>query len=190
MLFSLSLNQSLQSVLWPTKDKFVSEALLVMIGVMLLAIASQLTIPLQPVPITLQSITALLIGMSYGARLGAYTIATYLLAGACGLPVFAEMLFGISIFFGPTGGYLIGFLFGAPLSGFLVQKGWGRDVTSAFIAVLLGNSVIFLFGIIALSMSVGLEKAFLYGLKPFMLTELFKMAVAAFIVPKFWKVKG
>lgn len=189
MRSSLSLNYSLQSILWPTKNKGAMETLLVIIGVLLIALVSQLSIPLQPVPITMQSVTVLLIGMLYGARLGGYTIATYLIAGACGAPVFAEMHFGIEVFFRATGGYLIGFLPGAMLSGYLVQKGLGRNVFSAFAAILLGNVLLFACGVIALSTTIGWEKAFLYGVQPFLLTELLKMIVVAFIVPKFWKIK-
>jgi biotin transport system substrate-specific component len=79
-------------------------------GVFLLAFASQLTIPLVPVPLTFQSSAVILIAMLFGARLGAYTVLAYLAAGFCGLPVFAEFSAGPMHFVGPTAGYLAGFV--------------------------------------------------------------------------------
>lgn len=186
---AFSLNSPMQSIIQLSKYKLINDIIFVLIGVVFLAIISQASIPLKPVPITLQSVSVLLIGMLYGARLGWYTIASYLIAGASGMPIFAEMHFGVPVFLGPTGGYLIGFLFGGSISGYLVQQGWGRNVLSSFFAILLGNSIIFLFGLAVLAISIGLEKAYLVGLKPFICTELLKMIVVALIIPKFWKIK-
>ena len=83
---------------------------LVAIGSLLLATSAQFKIPLYPVPVTGQTLVVLLIGMVYGPRLGGVTIATYLLQGVTGLPVFAGGAFGIATLLGPTGGYLGGFL--------------------------------------------------------------------------------
>src|SRR5262245_49962741 len=95
------------SIFWPKENSFLNQALLVFAGVIVLAFASQLSIPLQPVPLTFQSATVVLIGMVYGARYGTYTIATYLIAGACGLPVFINYSATLSHFLSPTGGYLL-----------------------------------------------------------------------------------
>ncbi len=186
-----NLNYPLISICWPRQNKLVKNLALVLTGVLVLAIASQLSIPLHPVPLTFQSATVILIGMIYGARLGGITIATYLLAGTCGLPVFAEMYSGIAtLLFDPTSGYLWAFLPAAVLSGYLAQRGWGKQVISAFAACLLGAVVIFSIGIAVLSHYTGLNQAYTIGLKPFLLTELIKLAVVAMIAPRFWRTQA
>lgn len=183
-----NLNYPLQSLCWPRQNKRVKNALLIIAGALLLAIASQLTIPLKPVPLTLQSATVLFIALIYGARLGAATLAAYLIAGACGLPVFAEMHFGLSVLlFDTTSGYLCGFFFAALLSGYLAQRGWGKHFLSAFAAAVLGAAVIFAMGLGVLSHYIGWSKAYLFGLQPFLITEPVKLLAVAAIIPRFWK---
>ncbi len=188
MTLLFNLNYPLESLFWSKKNNLIKNALLVLIGVFVLAIASQLAIPLQPVPLTFQSATVLLIALMYGARLGSATIATYLIAGACGVPVFAEMSSGLNILLlGPTSGYLLGFFFAALLSGYLMQRGWGKHFISAFAASLCGAIVIFALGLLVLSHYTGWQVAFQVGLQPFLLTELFKLLIVAAIAPYFWK---
>src|SRR5690242_8292142 len=103
---------------WPKEFTIVLGAAL------FLALASQISIPLQPVPLTFQSVTVLLIGMALGPRLGGYAIAMYFIAGCLGLPVFANFSFGPQVFLGASGGYLMGFLPAAVVSGYLAQRGW------------------------------------------------------------------
>ncbi len=186
-----NLNYPLTSICWPRQNKLVKNLVLVLTGVLVLAIASQLSIPWHPVPLTFQSAAVILIGMIYGARLGGITIATYLLAGTCGLPVFAEMHSGIAtLLFDPSSGYLLAFLPAAVLSGYLAQRGWGKQVTSAFATCLLGAVVIFSIGLAVLSHYIGLNQAYTFGLKPFLLTELIKLAVVAMIAPRFWRTQA
>lgn len=187
MNYPLSLSPSLQSIFSQKENSLFKQIVLILAGVIVLAAASQLSIPLIPVPLTFQSATVILIGMAYGARYGTYVIATYLIAGACGLPVFADFSFGIAPFFGPTGGYLIGFLPAAFISGYLAQKGWAKGVISSFIAACLGVSIIFLLGISVLSTFVGWEKAIDVGLMPFILSEFIKLLAASLMIPRFWK---
>ncbi|MBS0351743.1 MAG: biotin transporter BioY [Proteobacteria bacterium] len=183
-----NLNYPLQSLCWPKQNKLIKNVLLVLTGVFVLALASQLTIPLKPVPITFQSATVLLIALVYGARLGGATIASYLLAGACGLPVFAEMSSGLHVLlFNPTSGYLFGFFFATLLTGFLTQYGWGKNIISAFTAAVLGAVVIFALGILFLAHYIGWHQATLLGLQPFLITEPIKLVAVAVIAPRFWK---
>ncbi|SRR5579883_1014445 len=184
---TLSLSSPFQSIFWSKESSFLHRASLILAGVFLLAFASQLSIPLQPVPLTFQSVTVILIGMTYGARCGAAVVAAYLIAGACGLPVFADHSGGIQHFFGPTAGYLIGFLPAAYISGYLAQKGWAKSIIRSFMVALLGASVIFLCGLSVLSLSIGWDKAIAVGLMPFIISEPIKLAAASFIIPHCWK---
>lgn len=183
-----SLTSPVQSICWPTKSKLVKNVLLVLTGALVLAIASQLTIPLKPVPLTFQSATVLFIALIYGARLGAATIATYLAAGACGLPVFAEMYSGLDVlFFSPTSGYLWGFFFAALGVGYLAERGWGKHFISSFAAALLGAAILFSMGLLVLAHYTGWDMAYAFGLKPFLLSESIKLLAVAIVVPRFWK---
>ncbi|MEJ2480464.1 MAG: biotin transporter BioY, partial [Acidihalobacter sp.] len=97
--------------LWPeaAASRSLRSVALVTLGSLLLAAASQVTVPMWPVPVSGQTFAVLFIGMAYGARLGMATVLAYLLEGAIGLPVFAGGTFGLASLLGPTGGYLIGF---------------------------------------------------------------------------------
>src|SRR6185503_6906981 len=109
------------------------------------ALAAQLAIPLpwSPVPITGQTFAVLLSGAVLGARRAFLAQVLYLAEGAIGLPVFAGGALGVAKLLGPTGGYLIAFPFAAALTGWLAQRGWDRHVSTMFVAMLLGSSVIF-----------------------------------------------
>src|SRR5579883_1199956 len=182
-----SLNHPMQSIFWPKDHSLIKQLLLIALGVTLLAFASQLSIPLEPVPLTFQSTAVVLIGMAYGARQGAYVIAAYFLAGACGLPIFADFHAGPAVFVGPTGGYLVGLLPAAFLSGYLAQKGWGKHIISSFAAALLGVTLIFCLGLTWLSQSVGWHQAIIFGLMPFVLSETLKLMAVSYVIPKLWK---
>jgi biotin transport system substrate-specific component len=182
-----SLNSPLQSIFWPKENTLLKQIMLVISGVVLLAISAHIIIPLQPVPLTFQSAAVIFVGMVYGARLGACTLAAYLIAGASGLPVFANIPNETSYFFGHTAGYLIGFLPACAVSGYLAQKGWAKHILSSFIASCLGASIIFFFGIIVLSKFIGWHDAVFLGLMPFIVTEPIKLFVISLVIPRFWK---
>ena len=187
MSYALNLNRPLQSIFWPKKDRLIKRIALILAGVCVLALASQLSIPLQPVPLTFQSATVVLIGMAYGSRYGVGVIATYLIAGACGLPLFANFSGGIHEFFAPTAGYLIGFLPAAFLSGYLAEHGWARSISSSLIAACLGVGIIFLCGISVLSLFVDWHQALVLGVAPFIFSELIKLIALSLIMPRLWK---
>lgn len=187
MSSTFSLNHPLRSIFWPREKNALKDSLLVLAGIIILALSAQISIPLQPVPLTFQSATVLLIGLVYGARLGAEVVSAYLIAGACGLPVFAEIPSSFHFFFGPTGGYLLGFLPAVIVTGWLSERGWASRRFTSFLAALIGAAVIFFFGVGVLSRFVGWDKAILLGLKPFVLTEAAKLILVALFVPKFWK---
>ena len=161
---------------------------LVVIGSLLLATSAQFKIPLYPVPVTGQTLVVLLIGMVYGPRLGGVTIATYLLQGVIGLPVFAGGAFGIATLLGPTGGYLGGFLIAAVVMGFLAERGMGRGFMSTVIAMMIGNTIIYVTGASWLASFIGAEKALTSGVFPFLYGDVLKLLVAAGLMPLSWRL--
>jgi biotin transport system substrate-specific component len=160
---------------------------LILAGVFALAFASQLSIPLQPVPLTFQSATVILIGMAYGERYGAYVVSLYLLAGFCGAPVLADYASGPAHFAGPTAGYLFGFLPAAWAGGWLARQGLGRNIVTAFIAALTGAAIIFAAGVTVLTGFIGFKEAITFGLMPFIISEPIKLLAVSAIIPRLWK---
>ncbi len=161
---------------------------LVSIFVGITAAAAQVRIPLPftPVPITGQTFAVLLCGAAIGARRGAFAQLAYLLLGSAGLPIFAGGACGLPS--GPSGGYLIGFVPAAYLIGFLVERGWDRRVRTASLAMLLGNAVIYAFGLPWLAAFVGgpVSKVLALGLYPFLPGDLLKLALASTLLPTAW----
>jgi biotin transport system substrate-specific component len=190
MNHAASLAMPLQNVFWAKENSLRRLILFILFGVTVLALASQLSIPLEPVPLTFQSATVILIGMAYGPRYGTYVIATYLFLGACGLPVFADFSAGIAKFFGPTGGYLLGFLPAATFSGYLAQKGFAKTILRSFIAACIGVSLIFFLGVMFLAQFIGMDQAIKLGLMPFVGTELIKLFAVSLLIPQLWKAQG
>lgn len=162
---------------------------LVLGGAALVALVAQVEIPLKPVPITLQTLAVLLVGAALGWKRGAASMATYLLAGAAGLPVFAGGSAGIAKFAGPTGGYLLSYIFAAALVGWLVQRYvLDRRPLGAALAMLVASVVIYAFGLTWLSMVTGLKGQALLnaGLTPFLLGDSLKIGLAALLLPGAW----
>ena len=173
-------------VLPRTEESIWAKAILAILGTAVLALSAKVQIPFWPVPMTMQTFVVLILGMAYGARLGAATLSLYLIEGAVGIPVFATGS-GIAYIAGPTGGYLIGFLLAAYTIGWLANKGWDRSMIKTLGAMLVGTAIIFLFGIAWLSTFIGFEKAVAAGLTPFILSEALKIALAVIIMPLLWK---
>lgn len=161
---------------------------LAVLGSALMAISAKTSIPLEPVPLTMQTFAVLVIAMAYGARLAGATLLLYLAEGAVGLPVF-ESGAGLLYMAGPTGGYLFGFLVAAVFVGWLAERGWDRNVVLTFLANLAGTAIIFVFGVAWLSTLVGgFGKALELGLVPFVWVALIKIALAAAFLPMVWKL--
>ena len=166
----------------------MTQLFLVLTGSALLAISAQFAVrlPLSPVPVTGQTLVVLMIGMAFGSRLGAATVLAYLAEGAMGLPVFAEGKSGLIAFAGPTGGYLVGFVAAAFATGFLAERGMGRGAVSTVLAMIVGNIVIYAFGFAYLSSLIGMSKAFIFGVQPFLVGDIAKIIVAAGLMPAAW----
>lgn len=180
---------TLVNSLWEQKS-LLRNIVLVIAGSLLLVVSAKIKIPFYPVPLSMQTFVVLMIGMVYGWKLGGVTILLYLAEGALGLPVFSgtpERGIGIAYMMGPTGGYLVGFLFAAVLVGWLAEKGWGQHAVSTFGAMVLGNLLIYSFGLFWLGTVIGWDKPILaYGLTPFILGDLLKIAAATLLLPLAW----
>jgi biotin transport system substrate-specific component len=177
---------TLVEALW-TPSRYHQVAL-ILLGSLLIAISAQIQVPFWPVPMTMQSFMVLMIGATYGWRLGSATIAAYLIEGAVGLPVFAGLAGGAQHLVGPTAGYLAGFVIGAMVSGYLTGLGLGRTVMSALGVFLAGVLAIFALGLAWLSVQFGIEKAIAVGLMPFIFSEPTKIALATVLLPSCWKL--
>ena len=173
------------TVLPRIEESLWAKAILAIVGTAVLALSAKVQIPFWPVPMTMQTFVVLVLGMAYGARLGAVTVGLYLVEGAAGLPVFATGS-GLAYIAGPTGGYLIGFILASYVIGMLANRGWDRSMTKTLGAMLAGTVIIFFLGIAWLSTFIGFEKAIVAGLLPFIPSELFKIALAVFIIPTIW----
>ena len=166
----------------------VTKAALVVFGSLLLAVSAQFKIPLYPVPVTGQTLVVLVIGMTFGPRLGGITLAAYLFEGALGLPVFAGGAAGVAVLIGPTAGYLFGFLLAAIVMGYLAERGMGRTVVSTIAAMVIGNCVVYLCGALWLANFIGFGQAIVMGVLPFLYGDALKLVVAAGLMPWAWRV--
>ena len=186
-------HQTLIGALWPEGSlaKPLRLAILALAGTALLTLSAKIQVPFWPVPMTMQTFMVLTIGMAYGWRLGAATLLLYMAEGVVGLPVFAgtpEKGIGIAYMLGGTGGYLIGFVLAAALTGWLAGRGWDRNPMTTALAMLLGNIIIYVPGLIWLGSLFGWDKPILaWGLTPFLLGDAVKLVLAAAVMPMAWR---
>ena len=162
-----------------------NQLLPLLVGIALLTASAHIKIPFYPVPLTMQTLVVLGIGMTYGVRLGGVTLLGYLAAGVIGLPVFAGGA-GIAYMMGPTGGYLAGFFVAAVVLGVLAERGWTRNWATSAAAMLIGNAIIYLLGVGWLTSLIGWDKAVQFGLLPFLYGDVLKLIIAAVGVPYLW----
>ena len=157
-------------------------------GAALTAIAAQLSVPLWPVPITGQTLAALIVGSSLGAVRGALSMVLYAVIGALGLPVFSDGSHGLGVLFGATGGYIIGFTAAAALTGWLAQRAWDHRILGALASFGAGTVVTFAVGLPWLA-AVGhftLAETLQYGLYPFIFGGVIKAVIAAAFIRLAW----
>jgi biotin transport system substrate-specific component len=170
----------------------VADVALVVAGALFIAAAAQVAIPLPftPVPITGQTFAVLLVGASYGARLGLLTVVLYWLLGLAGAPFYAEGLSGWETFMGPTGGYLIGFMLAAAVTGFLAERRWDRHFSSSVTAMLTGSVLIYACGLpwLAAEIDAGLQGTLEAGLYPFVVGDVLKLYLAGLLLPVAWRL--
>ena len=160
----------------------VWKAFLVIAGSLIIALAARVQAPFWPVPATLQTLAIFTIAATYGRNLAVLTLLAYLAEGAIGLPVFAKGG-GLAYFAGPTMGYLAGFVIAAAITGAAADRGWASSPFKLFGANLVGEIVILALGAAWIAMVFGVDKAFAWGVGPFIVTDLIKIALASVIVP-------
>ncbi len=164
------------------------DIVLIIAGSFVIAICAQLAVG-WPVPITGQTFAVLMLGALLGPWRGGLCVLTYILEGIAGLPVFAHARGGFAVLISPTGGYLIGFVAATCIVGLLAEKGWDRRVGTTISAMLLGNIVIYAFGLLWLSFLMGINRTVLaVGLYPFIIGDILKTILAAILLPAGWKL--
>ena len=193
MYIQLSARETLIDRVLPRS--IATDIALVFGGAVLTAVSAQIAIPMWPVPITGQTFAVLLVGAVLGASRGALSMITYFSLGAAGLPVFTGAVAGIT--FGTTFGYLVGFIAAAAVVGWLSQLNWHKRVTGVLASFLIGNAVIYLFGLPWLAFALSnlnvasdFSSVMMAGLVPFLIGDAIKMALAAAALPLAWKYLG
>jgi len=189
-------NKVLSEMFGPTEGTALrmKQAALVLVGIAVLAIAAKIKIPMYPVPVTMGTFAVLTIGAAYGPRLGLTTIIGYMIIGALGFDVFATSsaeAFGLEYMMGSTGGYLVGYVLATLALGALARKGWDRSMVWMAVAMLIGNALIYVPGLLWLGELYGWDKPILaWGLTPFLVGDALKLVLAAAMVPAVWKLVG
>ena len=172
------------------QSKIIKFVFLALMGSIILAISSKIKIPFYPVPMTMQTLVVLMIGIGFGWKLGLTTISLYLFEGVIGLPVFSgtpEKGLGLVYFTGPTMGYLLGFLIAVYISG---KFTYDNNLLKNFLKLLLAISFIYILGLAWLGSLIGWDKPiFQLGAQPFLLAELFKILIATFAINQIKKIK-
>ena len=163
----------------------ITQVLLVIAGSAIIAIAAQIAIPIpfSPVPLTLQPLAVLLVGIALGATRGSAAATLYLLEGAAGLPVFAQGHGGALWLIGPTAGYLLSYPFAAFVAGWFSQRGWGSTIARALAGMLVALAIIYAGGWAWLAVLAGPRAALAMGIVPFVIADMIKVAIGAALLP-------
>ena len=166
----------------------VTDVVLIAAGAALTAVAAQIAVPLWPVPITGQTLAVLIVGSSLGALRGVLSMVLYAVLGIIGLPVFSDQTHGISIVLGPTGGYIVGFIFAAALTGWLAQRNWDHRILGAIASFAAGSVVTFAIGLpwLAVVLHLTLQQTLEAGLYPFIIGGIIKALLAAGFIRLAW----
>jgi biotin transport system substrate-specific component len=174
------------------RSGFLVDALLALGGAAFVGLAAQLSFHLgfTPVPITGQTFAVLLVGAAYGSVLGGASLFLYLLLGVVGVPWYSEQKHGWETFSGTTGGYIVGFVLAAVVTGLLAERGWDKKFSSSVAAMLTGSVVIYACGVIWLHHSIGVSwsTTLVDGLYPFVPGDIVKLYLAAAALPAAWKL--
>ena len=174
-----------------SQTKIVKSLLIILLGSIALTISAKIKIPFYPVPMTMQTLVVMFLGLSFGYRIGLAAVSLYLFEGIIGLPVFSnspEKGVGLIYFTGPTMGYLVGFLSACYLASFINSK---DNLLKIFIKLIISVSTIYLLGVFWLGTLIGWEKPiYSLGVAPFLLAELFKILLLTLITKKIIKFRN
>ncbi|MCV6824674.1 MULTISPECIES: biotin transporter BioY [Halocynthiibacter] len=180
-------------------NSLVTKGMMVLTGSLFIALAAQISVPMFPVPMTLQTLAILIVGLTFGARLGAATLVAYLAEGAMGLPVFANGGLGLATFVGPTGGFLIGFVGMAYLAGLAADRGYAKGFFSTALVAVAVSALLYVPGLawpLGVASVAGVEagwaglpaaKVIAGFAQPFLIGDVVKAVIAALVVSGAWK---
>lgn len=171
--------------------RLATQLLLAIAGTLLLTLSAKTKVVLGPVDISLQTLAVFLIAAAFGLRLGVATLLLYMAEGAMGFPVFQgtpEKGIGVAYMLGSTGGYLAGFVVMAAIVGWAADRGWDRRPVKLFNAILVSEIIMMAMGFAWLALLIGPEKSWQFGVVPFIIGDLIKVALAASLVPAVWSL--
>jgi biotin transport system substrate-specific component len=183
-------------------SRFARDVVLCLIGTALLASSAKVSVPLLPVPMTLQPLAVMCIGAAYGTRLSVISVIAYLACGMCGLPVFANtppLLAGPAYLLGPTGGFLLGYIPAAAFMGLIAEAKLDRSFATMMPCALFADAIILACGFIWLAFGanvasgghgIGAAAAWAKGVAPFILGDALKAALTAALVRASWSLLG
>ena len=171
--------------------RLATQLLLAIGGTLLLTLSAKTRVVLGPVDMSLQTLVVFLIPAAFGMRLGVATLLLYMAEGAMGFPVFQatpEKGIGIAYMLGTTGGYLAGFVVMAAIVGWAADRGWDRSLVKFFAVVLAAEVVMMAMGFGWLAALIGAGKAWHFGVVPFIVPDLIKVALASAVAPAVWSL--
>ena len=182
---------TLRTALIP-RTSVLTDTLLVAGGAVFIALVAQVAfyLPFTPVPVTGLTFGVLVTGAAMGSVRGLLATLLYVLLGVAGAPVYADGSYGVDVLLGVTGGYLVGSVLAAGLTGYLAEKAWDRKVISAVPAMLLGELIIFVVGVgwLMVVLGVGIGEGLKLGFVPFIIGEVVKLVAAGLLLPGAWKL--
>ena len=185
------LSRPLASLALPERGvaRYAMLALLAISGTLVLTLAAKTKVVLGPVDLYLGNLAVLGIAAAFGLRLGLATFLLYLAEGAMGFPVFQstpEKGIGLAYMMGSTGGYLFGMILATALVGWAADRGFDRNPLKLFPVMVVATFIILAFGFAWLSVLIGAEKAWQFGVAPFIVPDLVKAALATSVVQAVW----
>lgn len=180
-------------------NSLVTKGMMVLLGSAFIALAAQITVPMIPVPMTMQTLAILIVGLTFGSRLGGVTLLAYLAEGAAGLPVFAHGMSTLA-FVGPTAGFLAGFVAMAYLAGLAVEKGLAKGFVGTAVTAIVLSALLYIPGV-AWAMWIGevagldaakwgadsFASVWKWYMSPFLIGDVVKAVIAALVVTGAWK---
>jgi biotin transporter BioY len=165
----------------------IKDVTFVLCFALLTGILAKVKIEIGPVPITMQTLAVLLSGVFLGSKKGALSQITYLFIGLAGIPWFSRGG-GMAYIFSPTFGYILGFVLAAFLVGWLFEKGWGENLKTSILAMIFGNLILYIPGLLWLAKFFGFNKVLAIGFYPFLIGDLLKIFLASLIFSVWWKI--
>lgn len=181
--------KTIYDILFKQKNIFI-DASMFALSVVFMAGMANIMIPLWPVPITMQTFGIFMVAFFFGSRKGLVAMLSYVLAGIAGFGVFAGYNAGPAAIMGPTGGYIIGFLACAFVVGLMIERGYGRTKKSVLLCMVIGNVIIYAFGLVGLKLflgDIGLWALLMAGMIPFLVGDALKIIAAVALFPYLWK---